>query len=283
MHGHSGLSDEYCIRWIRILIWVRVTGTSDQMNSPRCSYLTHRGYLRSGNEDSVLALGKVINICGMDRAEQEEITDLPALFMVADGIGGAVHGEIASRTVLEYCSQVPVPTSMEAVTAMIAGAKEALDQFVRSEPSYMGFGTTIAGVVLFRDYSFVFNLGDSRVYLIDEGKAERVSHDHSLVQELCDSGAITYEQMYTHPYRNIITASVSGDPNRPVPPVRIRRVENPSKGRFLLCTDGVWEVIRDDTIYSLSTGSDIQSAADALLAACLAGGGPDNISLILIG
>ncbi|WP_319578987.1 protein phosphatase 2C domain-containing protein [uncultured Methanospirillum sp.] len=283
MHGHFSLTGECCIRRIRILIRMWVAGTPDLMNSPRCSYLTHPGYLRSGNEDSILVPGTVINVTGMERAELMEVSALPALFMVADGIGGAVHGEVASRTVLEYCSQVQVPATPEAVTTMIAGAKEALDRFVRADPSYTGFGTTVAGVVLFSDHALIFNCGDSRVYRINEGDAERLSHDHSLVQELCDSGAITSDQMYTHQYRNIITASVSGDPTRPTPPVLVSRVSRQENSRFLICTDGVWEVIRDDTIFSLCSTGDLRSAADAVLKACLAGGGPDNISLILIG
>ncbi|WP_146201184.1 PP2C family protein-serine/threonine phosphatase [Methanospirillum lacunae] len=253
------------------------------MMSPRCSYLTHRGYLRSGNEDSILVPGKVINTASMDQAEIADIPDLPALFMVADGIGGAVHGEVASRTVLEYCSLVQVPKSPTAVMAMIQGAKETLDRIVRADPSYTGFGTTVAGLVLFSDHALIFNCGDSRVYLIDNGKAERLSHDHSLVQELCDSGAITSDQMYTHQYRNIITASISGDPSRAAPTVLVNLVPWSGTGRFLICTDGVWEVVRDDIIFTLGMGSDLQSATDALLKACLDGGGPDNISIVLVG
>jgi PPM family protein phosphatase len=250
---------------------------------PRCSYLTHRGYLRSGNEDSILVPGKVISLGGMDKAGLLEVPVLPALFMVADGIGGAVHGEIASRMVLEFCLQAPTPGSAEEITTMIAGAKEVLDGVVRADSSYAGFGTTVAGVVLFSDHALIFNCGDSRVYLIDEGKASRLSHDHSLVQELCDSGSITSEQVYTHPCRNIITASVSGDLFRPVPSVHVTWVDHSKSGRLLVCTDGVWEVIKDDLILTLGLTPDLQTAADALLKACLAGGGPDNISLILIG
>jgi PPM family protein phosphatase len=89
--------------------------------------------------------------------------------------------------------------------------------------------------------------------------------------------------MYTHQYRNIITASISGDPGRPAPTVLVNQVPWSGTGRFLICTDGVWEVVRDDTIFTLAMGGDLQSATDALLKACLAGGGPDNISVVLIG
>ncbi len=247
-----------------------------------CAYLSHRGYLRSGNEDSLLVAGTVISMSGMDQAAVLEVSALPALFAVADGIGGAAHGEVASRMVLEFCSRSLIPPSSEAVTAMIAGAKDHLDGVVRGDPSYAGFGTTVTGVALFSDYALIFNCGDSRVYLIHEEEIRRLSHDHSLVQELCDQGAITDDQMYTHPYRNIITASVSGDLLRPAPPVQVTRLFRSGSSRLLLCTDGVWEVIRDDLLLSLGSEADISAAANSLLRACLAGGGPDNISLILI-
>ncbi|MDD1729023.1 MAG: protein phosphatase 2C domain-containing protein [Methanospirillum sp.] len=247
-----------------------------------CAYLTHRGYLRSGNEDSLLVAGTVTSMSGMDQAAVLEVPALPALFAVADGIGGAAHGEVASRMVLEFCSRSVVPPSSDAIIAMIAGAKDHLDGVVRRDPSYSGFGTTVAGVAVFPDYALIFNCGDSRVYLIHEGEIGRLSHDHSLVQELCDQGIITDEQMYTHQYRNIITASVSGDLLRPAPPVLVTRLPRPGSGRLLLCTDGVWEVIRDTLLLSLGSDADIQAAANSLLRACLAGGGPDNITLILI-
>lgn len=249
----------------------------------RSSFITHRGYLRSGNEDSILVAGRVVCTISMEQACLMDIPTLPALFGVADGIGGAAHGEVASRTVLEFCSRYPVPYSSEDIIAMITGAKEVLDGIVRADPSYAGFGTTLAGLVLFPDHALIFNCGDSRVYKIHEGRVYRLSHDHSLVQELCDNGSITAEQMYTHPYRNIITASVSGDLLRPVPPVLISKVPRSGTERFLLCTDGVWEVIRDDVILSLGSIEDLHLAANSMLDACLAGGGPDNISLVLIG
>lgn len=219
----------------------------------------------------------------MEQAGFMETSGLPVLFAVADGIGGAAHGEIASRSVLEFCSRSPPPDSNETIAAMIAGAKGVLDGFVRTDPSYAGFGTTVAGLVLFPDHACIFNCGDSRVYRIHEGRIDRLSHDHSLVQELCDSGTITEEQVYTHPYRNIITASVSGDLYRSAPPVQVTLMPRSGTERFLLCTDGVWEVVRDDALRTLGSLKDPRLAVHAILDACLAGGGPDNISLILVG
>ena len=196
------------------------------MRSSVCSvYLTHRGYNRHGNEDSILVAGRIVADISMNHPDRVEITDIPALFCVADGIGGAVHGEIASRTVLEsFLRYSPTPESAGEIFCMISHAKEVLDGIVLRDPSYTGFGTTVAGIILYSDHVLVFNCGDSRVYLVDKGHIKRLSHDHSLVQELCDQGSITEEQVYTHPFRNIITASVSGDLHRPDPPVTVSHV-----------------------------------------------------------
>ncbi|PKL59288.1 MAG: hypothetical protein CVV33_08610 [Methanomicrobiales archaeon HGW-Methanomicrobiales-4] len=255
------------------------------MHPAFCSiYLTHRGYVRSGNEDSILVSGRIVADISMKYPERMEIPRLPVLFCVADGIGGTVHGEIASQTVLEsFLRYFPVPGSAEEISGMIAHAKEVLDGMVLHDPSYTGFGTTVAGIILYHDHAFVFNCGDSRVYLVDKGHIQRLSHDHSVVQELCDQGAITEEQVYTHPYRNIITASVSGDLHRPAPPVKVSCVPLNDSAWFLLCTDGVWEVVHDEDLVTLCGSGDIEQAGADILAACLAGGGPDNISLILVG
>lgn len=249
-----------------------------------CVYLTHRGYVRSANEDSILIAGRIVADISMTHPGRMEITGIPALFCVADGIGGAVHGEIASRTVLEsFLRYSPTPGSAEEISHMVAYAKEVLDGIVMHDPSYTGFGTTIAGIILYSDHVFIFNSGDSRVYLVDRGQIKRLSHDHSLVQELCDQGAITDEQVYTHPFRNIITASVSGDLHRPAPPVTVSRVPLNGTEWFLLCTDGVWEVVHDLDLIRLCGSGNIEQAGADILAACLSGGGPDNISLILVG
>lgn len=252
------------------------------MRSVRCSFLTHTGYFRKGNEDSILVAGVVTSGISMDQAETKEIPALPVLFCVADGIGGGPGGEIASRSVLEFFAAFPAPRSQPEVLTLVSGAKKMLDNAVESSPSLTGLGTTIAGLVILSDTVIVINCGDSRVYQIGHESIIRLSHDHSVVQELCDQGVITYDQMYTHPSRNIITASVIGDPGRPDPRVQVRILPRIAGDRYLLCTDGVWEVLRDETLFSLCLGSDLKDIADRILTACLAGGGPDNISLILL-
>ena len=247
------------------------------------SFLTHRGYLRSGNEDSILVAGTFVAGGSMEYPDRKEITRLPALFCVADGVGGAAFGEVASRTVLEFFSRFEIPISSEGVTAMISGAKDLLDGMVSRDPSFSGFGTTVAGLILFPDQAIIFNCGDSRVYRVDLGKIDQLSHDHSLVQELCDQGTITPEQVYTHPYRNIITSVISGDLHHSVPQIMVTTLPLSGSERFLLCTDGLWEVIRDPKIAEICSDGDLTRVAGALLADCLEGGGPDNISLILIG
>jgi len=231
----------------------------------------------------MLIAGIVVAGTTMHEAGLIDITHLPALFCVADGIGGAAHGEVASRMVLEFFAQYsPLPKTPDNVPVMIHEAKAVLDLVAIHEPGFTGFGTTVAGLLLSLKEAIVFNCGDSRVYRIDKGKIDQISHDHSLVQELCDHGEISVEQMYTHPLRNIITASVSGDPHRPLPRVMTTSVSLTGSELFLLCTDGVWGVLGSDDMVAICTGGDLQQAAQKMVQACLDGGGPDNISIILV-
>lgn len=249
----------------------------------RCAYLTHRGYVRTGNEDSILVGGRVIAGESMDRSGLMTIPSVPSLFAVADGVGGSVHGEVASRSVMESLAAGTVPQRPEEVVAMIGRAGEDLDAMVRRDARLSGMGTTVSGLVLLGDQVLIFNCGDSRVYRITGGSATRLSHDHSVVQELCDQGIITPEEVYTHPYRSIITAHVSGNIlSHPPPRVMTTTVPSAGTGRFLLCTDGLWEVVRDPEIGAISSSADLMEAATTLLTTCLARGGPDNISLILL-
>ncbi|HWQ67316.1 MAG TPA: protein phosphatase 2C domain-containing protein [Methanospirillum sp.] len=247
-----------------------------------CSYITHRGYHRSENEDSILVSRTVIAGGTMESPRQMPISTLPALFCVADGIGGAAYGEVASRTVMEIFAGRRVPQTPEEIIRMIIDAKEVLDDMALKDPTLTGFGTTIAGLVLFQDHALVFNCGDSRVYQIDSSRITRISHDHSYVQELCDQGIITHDQVYYHPERNIITSSISGD-LRPPRGISVFRTDRTDTDRFLLCTDGVWEVVRDEELALLCRETGTSVSIGAVLKACLEGGGPDNISGILLG
>lgn len=247
------------------------------------AFLTNRGYMRPENEDSILIAGTVLSGISMESGEVRQLTSLPALFCVADGIGGAAYGEIASMTVLSiFADYVPIPQNKDDIVRMIHKARKVLDGMARENQIYFGFGTTIAGLVLMDRQAIAFNCGDSRIYLINEKRIERLSHDHSLVQELHDRGEITDEQRYIHPLRNIITSSISGDLNRPEPGIYMNSIPLTGSERFLLCTDGVWEVLKDPELYSLCNGRSLQHTVNGILSACLARGGPDNISLILL-
>jgi protein phosphatase len=254
------------------------------MSMPFCSaYFTHKGLVRSDNEDSILIGGSVIAGISMDCPSHVDTLSLPAILCVADGIGGAAHGEVASRMVLNvFLQYFPVPEECDDVRFMIIEAKNVLDQVVLDHPSYVGFGTTIAGLIITNDSAIIFNCGDSRVYRICDGDIHRLSHDHSVVQELCDNGEITVEEMYTHPFRNIITSSVSGDPRRQISKMTLKKTPLSGRERFLLCTDGVYEVIRDCELALICRSPDIKQAADEIMGICLSRGGPDNISFILV-
>lgn len=244
--------------------------------------VTHRGLLREGNEDSILVGGMVYQGPAIVPSLTRE-KHVPLLFAVADGIGGSAAGEVASRTVLTSLSRDPsIPVDPAALTGAVGRAKEELDQIAKADRSLTGLGTTVAGLIIAPGCAISFNCGDSRVYRITPERCERLSHDHSLVQELCDCGVISNEQVNTHPYRHIITSSVSGDLTGREPLVHTNTITLRPFDRFLLCTDGVWEITRERQIIEFVTIPDLAQAAASLLTHCLNAGAPDNVSFIIV-
>lgn len=248
----------------------------------QCSLFINTGSFRDHNEDSLLAGGIVLSSISEASPRSIGIPSLPALFCVADGIGGAVHGEIASRMVLEYVNTQHMATGEDEIRSLLYGAKERLNQLSEQDPRLEGFGTTIAGLSLFQDRYVAFNCGDSRVYLIRNGELTRLTHDHSMVQQMYDLDLITDEQMRTHPRKNIITSSLSGDHSDHEPDLFISQHAITGPARFLLCTDGVWEALPDTKLKELCMLPDVRDSADKILTECLKAGAYDNITGIVV-
>lgn len=228
---------------------------------------THIGAVRQLNEDNFLAADPV--------------------FIVADGVGGHLHGERASATAIDVfreCFPAGSQPTSEAVRLAISEANSRVRALSSANDSGTAVaGTTLAGVVRVVDPDkgegwLVLNVGDSRVYAVQDGALVQLTTDHSAVQELVDAGLITQEQANTHPDRNIITRALGSDdtvdPDIELWPVR----EGTS---FLVCTDGLTRELTDDQIARfLSSGSDDPAAQ--LVTAAVAAGGHDNVTVIVV-
>ncbi|MGH8215091.1 MAG: PP2C family protein-serine/threonine phosphatase [Rhodanobacteraceae bacterium] len=227
-------------------------------------HATHAGLRREHNEDTYWA-----------------DADL-GLFLVADGLGGHEHGELASAL------------ARDAVVGSARGGKGLSDAALRANDEILAYphpdasmapmGTTLAALRLGGDYSFeIACVGDSRIYLWSQGSLKQLSRDDSVVQELVEQGTITADEARSHPQRNQITQALG------ITPPEALKIQ-PLTGRcsagmqFLLCTDGLTEELDDARIAAVLSRTDLaaQECIDHLLLAALDAGGRDNITAVLV-
>lgn len=216
------------------------------------------------------------------------------IFVVADGLGGHANGHEASQAVarvftdsllralaLPLCEGAPDPTPDALHEALLAAAHAAnVALLAANDATGADSGSTLAAALVWDETAYVANVGDSRGYVFGEGTLRRLTIDHSLVESLVAGGIIAPEDRYTHPERNKILRSL-GDERRVAVDVFEQRLR-PGM-RLLLCSDGLWEMVRDDELaHILVETPHPQEAADMLVRAANAHGGEDNISAIVV-
>ena len=240
------------------------------MSAPEVRYAaaTDVGLVREVNEDAHLTA--------------------PPVFVVADGMGGHAGGDVASAIVVEeFGALAGTAYDDETVVRAVAGALEACQRRIEEHAAggvgRAAPGTTVAGAVLVERGDptwLVVNLGDSRVYRMHDGELHQVSRDHSLVQELLESGEITEDEVAEHPERHVITRALGGPGAGEADLFRLRLDE---ADRLLLCTDGVSGLVDDVTIRRiLADEPDPARAARDLVAAALEAGGEDNATAVVV-
>jgi protein phosphatase len=213
----------------------------------------------------------------------------PTVFVVADGMGGHEHGDVASRIVVEEFARLadegyPPDQGARAVTETLEASQRRIADYSHGTPGGRTPGTTVVVAMLVDDEGapawLLANLGDSRIYAMSGGTLHRVSTDHSVVQELVDSGRITAAEAVDHPERHVITRALGGPRLEPADYFLM-----PVTGvdRLLLCTDGITGLLDDDQIGAvLSDNPDPGEAADRLVAAALEAGGDDNATAVVV-
>ncbi len=224
------------------------------------------GRVRAQNEDSIHADGVV--------------------FIVADGMGGHLAGEVASAmavsTIVERCHGGV--TSLDEFGEAIREANRRVIGESGADPNREGMGTTVVAVARMADPEnqklALANVGDSRAYLFDENELRQLSKDHSLVQELVDDGVISPTDARHHPRRNIVTRALGIDPGIVVD---LWEIALPVGGRILLCSDGLVDEVEESSIAEvLADESDPEIAANRLIQLANDHGGRDNVSLVLL-
>jgi serine/threonine protein phosphatase PrpC len=255
---------------------------------PSHGQATHPGQKHPRNEDAVVTFT-------FDK-EQEGRSVPVSFYLVADGMGGHQAGDLASRTVNQIVTNWIIQTkvlpdlrkttrelSAEDMTGeMLAQAIQQANEALVSHGQEMSsdLGSTVTAVLLIGDMAIVANVGDSRTYLLRDGRLEQITQDHSLVTRLVDAGVIGPGDVRSHPQRNQIYRCLGHTPDVEVDTfTRQLRVGDV----LVLCSDGLWEMVLDDEIQRIiETTRSPQKACDALVEAANRAGGEDNIAVVVV-
>jgi len=240
------------------------------MISTKAAARTSVGRVRSSNEDAF--------------GYQPE----HGIYVVCDGMGGAAGGEVASRmavdAVLERMRAAGAGSPREQLHEAIADANRAVLERAEREPGLNGMGTTLVALLLGAEAgsapALVAHAGDSRCYRLRAGKLQRITQDHSLVDEQMRLGTMTAEEAERSPFRSVITRAIGTQASVTEDMIEME-VENGDV--FLLCTDGLTREVDDPSIARiLGIGSDVERAAQALVDAAVEAGGRDNVTAVVV-
>ncbi|WP_405012291.1 PP2C family protein-serine/threonine phosphatase [Kitasatospora sp. NBC_01539] len=224
---------------------------------------SHKGLIREGNEDSGYAG--------------------PRLLAVADGMGGAAAGEVASSEVLgsivRLDEDVPGADLLTLLGEAVQGANDRLRQMVEEDPQLEGMGCTLTAMLWTGQRMGMVHIGDSRAYLLRDGSLTQITQDHTWVQRLVDEGRITPEEAETHPQRSLLMRALDGR-GQVEPDLSIREVR--AGDRYLICSDGLSGPVSHQTLEAtLGSYYAPEQTVQELIQLALRGGGPDNITCIV--
>ncbi len=227
----------------------------------RYAIRSDKGLVRGNNEDSVYAG--------------------PRLLAIADGMGGHAGGEVASKIVIGAVEDLdedrPVEDLITSLREAVEDANTTLSLAVERNPDLEGMGTTLTALRFSGTKVGLVHVGDSRAYLLRDGQLTQITHDDTYVQSLVDAGRLTLEEASHHPRKSVILRALNGADLEPDISIREARQGD----RYLLCTDGLTDVLRAETLHEALAEGDAQECADRLVALALRGGGPDNVTCIV--
>ncbi len=232
---------------------------------------TDVGRLRNSNQDYVFA-------------SVDKVGALPNLFIVADGMGGHNAGDTASRMCVEEfvksLEKTDESTPITIIEKSLFIANDAVHKAAGKVKEYSGMGTTFVGATVYDDVAYVSNVGDSRLYLIND-RLKQITVDHSLVEEMVQSGKLHKEDMRTHPNKNIITRALG---TNHVVNADYFEIDVKPGDVLLLCSDGLSNMVDDSEIERIvkENKSDLKELGNILVEEANKAGGKDNISVVLV-
>lgn len=232
--------------------------------------MTDMGQKRKVNQDFVYT-------------SENPVGNLPNLFIVADGMGGHAAGDYASRftteTVVSDISDSHEQNPIRLIRHAYETANAAIIEEARRLPDHEGMGTTLVVATIIDEYLYVANVGDSRLYVIDD-RISQITRDHSLVEEMVRAGELDESAARVHPMKNKITRAIGGDYD-----IRVDFFDmklNP-EDKILMCTDGLTNMVEDEEIrMTVKSSPDVVSAVQRLIDRANGNGGYDNIGIVLI-
>jgi protein phosphatase len=230
----------------------------------RSAAASHPGLVRRINEDAYL-----------DRPDL-------GVWAVADGMGGHDAGDLASRVVVEALGAAPAPEFLGRGVSDLRRRLDEANRRLRAEASSRGkgvIGSTVVVLLAVGPSCAVLWAGDSRVYRLREGELQRISRDHSQVEELVSQGLLAREEAETHPAANVVTRAVGAEHGLEVD-AQIERIED--RDRFLLCSDGLTKEVPEPEIERMLSGTDAEQATRALVRAACDRGGRDNVTVVVV-
>jgi protein phosphatase len=240
------------------------------------SVQTDAGCVREANEDS----GRYVKPSDAETQKTKGI-----LTIVADGMGGHASGEVASQMAVELISEIyyadPRTDAPAALRSAVEQASHQIYETSLSDEKYYGMGTTVIALVLLNDRAFSAHVGDSRLYRRRENNLEMLTFDHSQVMEMVKYGIISMEEARNHDDKNVILRAVGTQPTVEVEVSDVFLIETGDE--FLLCSDGLCDMLTDDEILQTwSAATDVHAAVENLIEAAKKSGGHDNITVGIV-
>jgi serine/threonine protein phosphatase PrpC len=227
----------------------------------RYAVRSDRGLVRGNNEDSVYAG--------------------PRLLAIADGMGGHAAGEVASKIAVAALEGLdedrPVGDLLAELRRSVEDANERIAESIASDRELDGMGTTLTALRFVGRQVGLVHVGDSRAYMLRGEQLTQITHDDTYVQSLVDSGKLTAEEASHHPRKSVILRALMGADVDPDVSIREARAGD----RYMLCTDGLTDVVTAPTLLETLAEGDPQECADRLVELALRGGGPDNVTCIV--
>jgi serine/threonine protein phosphatase PrpC len=225
----------------------------------------------------------VVSDLGLIRSNNEDAAHVgPRLLAVADGIGGAPAGELASdiviRTLAALDDAPDTGNPLDELRSALDDANRQIGEAAEADPARQGMGTTLTALLVTGDRLALLHVGDSRGYRVRGGTLSRLTRDDTFVQELVDRGVLSPEDARHHPQRSIITQAVQGADFTATATMLSPR----SGDRYLLCSDGLSDYVSDEAIEeALLSCADPQPCAESLVRLALQAGAPDNVTVIV--